>query len=167
MYINRNYMHSFAKKKRKKKKKKKKDCFSVFSCPFCFAFCVLVTTDYRYACTYSLAVDSNIQWFKSQLSIFLLKVSVKLKPNLRKMDYRDQLFILFFQKRFRVHCKMVFKWLRFQKLSNKMIAHWSKKLNHYWYDENKQRHIFTRSPPAVNNLNTACYVIQSKQYKEK
>ena len=31
-----------------------------------------------------------------------------------------------------MHCKMVFNFTGFQELSNKMTAHWSKKLDPYW-----------------------------------
>ena len=58
---------------------------------------------------------------------------------------------------------------RFQMLSNKMTTHWSKKLDPNWSIEGvmKQTKAFLHTLTAVNNLNTECYVIQSKKCKQK
>ena len=55
--------------------------------------------------------------------------------------------------------------LRFQKLSNKMTVHWSKKLDPYLSIEDmmKTNKGILHTLAAVNNLNTACYVIQTKK----
>ena len=64
---------------------------------------------------------------------------------------------------FRMHCKILFNFTvrhDLQKLSNKMIAHWYKKLDPYWSIEDMMNF---HTLAAVNNLNTECYVIQSKK----
>ena len=73
----------------------------------------------------------------------------------------------------RMHCKMVFNFTvhHDQKPSNKKTAHWSKKLEPYnigqlrkWW---KQINACFHTLAAANNLNTECYVIQSKECKQK
>ena len=46
-----------------------------------------------------------------------------------------------------------------------MTAHWSKKLDPYWSIEDMKA--FFHTIAAVNNLNTECYVIQSKKCNQK
>ena len=51
---------------------------------------------------------------------------------------------------------------RFQKLSNRMTAHWSKKLDSFWSI------LRIQSPRRCKYLkNTECYVIQRKKCKQK
>ena len=47
-----------------------------------------------------------------------------------------------------------------------MTAHWSKKLDPYWSIEDIMKTDILHTLAAVNNLNTACYDIQSKNTKK-
>ena len=57
-----------------------------------------------------------------------------------------------------MHCKMVFNFTVRHELSNKMTAHWSKKLDPHWSieDMTKQTKAFFHTLAVVNNLNTDC-----------
>ena len=60
---------------------------------------------------------------------------------------------------------MVFNFTVRHDHANEMTAHWSRKLDPYWSIEDMMKIFQTLAD--VNNLNTECYVIQSKKCKQK